>query len=123
MANEAITVIAVFSYSVLINKGYKDKVKKGQKYLIYSISDEIIIDPDTRKPIGNLEIVKGIGKVTEVEEHRAFLHSDEFETSYITIKRPKIISNEQLPEEKTVEREITKAFHDVKIGDLVKRIF
>ena len=53
---------------VSLNIGREDGVKLGNKYLIYSLSDHEIIDPDTHKSLGFLEIVKGTGTVTHVQD-------------------------------------------------------
>ena len=55
-------------YKLAINAGAKDQISLGQKFLIYSLSDEEIIDPDTNQSLGYLEIVKGTGIVTHVQE-------------------------------------------------------
>lgn len=53
---------------VSLNVGSRDGVEKGDNFLIYSLSDHEIIDPDTNESLGFLEFVKGKGKVTHVQE-------------------------------------------------------
>lgn len=62
-------------YSLVLNKGSKDGIKSGQRFLIYSLGEEII-DPDTQKSLGQLEIVKGTGKVTHLQPTMATIQSD-----------------------------------------------
>ena len=62
-------------YTLVLNKGANDGIKPGQRFLIYSLGEEII-DPDTQKSLGQLEIVKGTGKVTHLQPSMATLQSD-----------------------------------------------
>ena len=54
-------------YKVVINRGIKHDIRLGQRFLIYKLSDEEIIDPITKEPLGYLEIVKGTGKVIHLQ--------------------------------------------------------
>lgn len=59
---------------VIINAGLKDGVKNGDKILIYKVGPEII-DPESRKSLGTLELVLGQGEVTHAQEHIAAVRS------------------------------------------------
>ena len=76
-----------FKIAKVMNAGSNQKISKGQKYLIYKVSDEEIIDPDTNKSLGFLEIVKGTGVVTHVQDNMATLESCERENSSKIIRR------------------------------------
>lgn len=118
-------------YTIVINKGRNQGVKEGQRFLIYELGEEII-DPSTNKSLGKLEIVKGTGKITHLQENIATISSDMKTPPLRTIKRIKSSSyfesifeirnilepneiEEQLPAEKI-------AFDKLKIGDLAKPI-
>ena len=76
-------------YKVVINAGSRQDVCEGQKYLIYAIDNNEIFDPDTGRSLGYLEIVKGTGIVTHVQEKIATLESDTFLLStFINILLP-----------------------------------
>jgi len=60
---------------VVINKGSEDGVKSGQTYLIYAIGEEIV-DPDTGAVLEALEVVRGTGRITHVQEKISYLKSD-----------------------------------------------
>jgi hypothetical protein len=62
--------------SVVINRGYNDGVKQGQRFLIYNVENEPIIDPETNESLGCLEIVRGTGKVTHVQKLMSTIKSD-----------------------------------------------
>lgn len=120
---------------VVINRGSNDGIKKGQKFLIYTLSDEEIIDIDTRASLGFLEIVKGIGRVTHVQEEIATLESDErISNEKKTIRTTSNKSNlyglaaafpssgPTVEEEIIVEPPEIKPFEDPQVGDKVKPI-
>src|SRR5690625_60907 len=73
-------------YSVVINKGRIDGVSKGDRYLIYGIGDEVA-DPENGESLGNLELVRGTGRVTHVQERIATIQSDQFEKPTITLRK------------------------------------
>ena len=66
-------------YKIVINRGNEHNIRLGQRFLIYSLSDEEIIDPITNEPLGYLEIVKGTGKVINVQERISVIESDKTE--------------------------------------------
>jgi len=66
------------SERIVINKGFKDGIKKGQKFLIYSFGEEIF-DPETKDSLGTLEYSKGQGEVDHVQEKMATLISCQYE--------------------------------------------
>lgn len=117
-------------YTIVINKGSKNGVKEGQRFLIYEIGEEIF-DPVTKESLGKLEIVKGTGKVAHLQENMATISSDMKAPPLRNIKRVRGSSQssfwglrsmfepdeieEQLPSEKI-------AFDNPKVGDLVKLI-
>ena len=61
-------------YTIVINKGTKNKISKGDMFLIYRLGDEIV-DPDTKEILGTLEIVVGMGKVEHAQDTIATLTS------------------------------------------------
>jgi len=115
-------------YTVVINKGSRDGVKDGQRFLIYDYSGEIF-DPDTKESLGKLEVVRGTGKVTHLQEAMATVGSDMKTSpgrSVRRIKRPSLslaLSGLIGPEE--IEETLPAApvpFETVKVGDLVKPV-
>lgn len=61
---------------VAINRGAQGGIKVGQRFLLYELSEEEIEDPITGRPLGRLEIPKGTGKVTHVQDQMAIIESD-----------------------------------------------
>ena len=71
----AMVALVVDKFSVVINRGSEEGVKIGDRFMLYELSDEII-DPETNKAIGRLEIAKGTGQVMQVQEHISLVRSD-----------------------------------------------
>ncbi|BFM39700.1 FlgT C-terminal domain-containing protein [Synechocystis sp. LKSZ1] len=64
------------NYKLVINRGKEHGIREGQRVMIYKVDQEQIVDPDTGKLLGNLELVKGTGKVFQVEDKYAIIESD-----------------------------------------------
>jgi hypothetical protein len=64
-------------YALVINRGERDGIKKGQRFLIYAVSPEEMRDPINGESLGQLEMVKGTGVVSHVQERMATITSDE----------------------------------------------
>lgn len=63
---------------LVLNVGSDDGVKENNKFLIYALSDHEIIDPDTKKSLGFLELVKGTGKVVHLQDKLCTIESISF---------------------------------------------
>ena len=100
-------------YRVVINRGRVDGVAPGDRFLIYTIGEELF-DPDTNGSLGKLEIVKGRGKATHIQEHITTIISTETER---IIKR----NNPQwfaLGMEQEEFRDLP--FNDPEVGDVAR---
>lgn len=64
----------VDEYTVVINRGVNDGVSIGARFLIYGVGEEIT-DPETNESLGALELVRGIGSVTHVQERLSTITS------------------------------------------------
>jgi len=72
----AAVIKVIDEYKIVINKGSRDGIKNGQRFLIYAETDELLQDPVTLEGLGNLEISKGTGKIIYVQEKWATIESD-----------------------------------------------
>lgn len=122
-----IKVVSVLDddYKIVLNVGEFDGVSFGQRFLIYSLSDHEIIDPDTGDSLGFLEIVKGTGKVIHIQDKMCTIESNKYEDSLpqkIT-RRSKSLFEISPPiiEETKIERNHLP-FESPSIGDLAKLI-
>lgn len=75
----ALVAEVVDEKTVVINRGSAHGVKEGQRFLLYKLSGKQIIDPKTNESLGELEVLKGIGRVTQVQERIAMVESDNHE--------------------------------------------
>ena len=112
-------------YKIVINRGSEHGIKKSQRFQIYVLSDEEIIDPVSREPLGHLEIVKGIGKVVNIQPKMATLESIEesvtTERKIVKKLNPiySIIGDE---EETIIPKKRLLPFDEPEIGDKVRPI-
>lgn len=61
-------------YHVVINRG-EGQVRRGQRFLVYGIGKEVL-DIESGESLGLLEIVRGTGVVTHVQEKICTVRSD-----------------------------------------------
>lgn len=71
---ETIVVKLIDDYRVVLNKGQKDGLSEGDEFIIYELGEEIT-DPLTNESLGRIEIIKGKGKVTHLQERLATVTS------------------------------------------------
>jgi hypothetical protein len=67
--------MVVNDYTLVINRGRENGITVGQRLLVYTIGDDVI-DPDTKESLGKLEVVKGTGRITHLQDKIATLSSD-----------------------------------------------
>ena len=112
-------------YTLVINCGSNDGVKEGQRFLIYDVSQEEIKDPATGESLGHLESVKGIGKVTHLQDRLSTLVSvEEAEGERRIIKRrtPAYLMLGASEEEIITPAKGFLPFSDAKPGDRARPI-
>lgn len=73
--SEAKIVKIINDYKVVLNKGLKQKVGVGDKYLLYYLGKDDIIDDETNENLGKIEYVIGKGKITHVQENMSQLET------------------------------------------------
>jgi len=120
----AAVVKIIDDFRVVINRGSLHKVRLGQKFLIYRLSNEEIKDPESGESLGYLELVMGRGKVIHVQEKMSTLYSDTLKVSALVRKlsRPPVPSLFQPIEEIIESPAEKKPFVGIEIGDKAKPI-
>lgn len=124
MEKQLKVVSVIDDYKVALNAGSDQGIKVGQRYMIYTLSTEEIIDPDTKESLGFLEIVKGTGEVTNVQDKLCTIESTGYRNLPKTIKRKSerfSFCPDTYEEEIEPERE-QLPFNDPAIGDFAKRV-
>lgn len=71
---------------IVINAGIVDGIENGTRIVLYEIGKDIT-DPITKENLGKLEIVKGSGIVTHVQERIATVESNMKKDGTRTIRR------------------------------------
>jgi hypothetical protein len=61
--------------SLVLNVGKSDGIEVNQRFLIYGLGDEIA-DPATGESLGRLELVRGTGRVSYVQDAICIVVSD-----------------------------------------------
>lgn len=123
----AAVVKIIDDYKVVINRGALHDVKKGQRFLLYRLSEEEIKDPISEESLGYLEMVKGTGKVIHVQDRMSTIESDKREPSEKRIVRRKPLFTlfttlREEEEETIVPSSHLVPFDELKIGDRAKPI-
>ena len=115
-------------FNLVINAGKNYEIKKGQRFLVYSLGEELF-DPETKESLGRFEDVKGTGKVIHVQDKMATLQSDMKEAAtrrVVTTKPPVLLSTSVWLTNSTETEEYvppdSKPFEDPELGDYVKKI-
>lgn len=121
----AVVAAVVGESAVVINRGSADGLKKGGRFLIYGVGGEIV-DPVSNQSLGQLELVRGTGTITHLQEHMATIESD-MRTAPTKIRRvrkmPGLMSTIYGDEiEEYASETDTIAFKDVRVGDRVKPV-
>lgn len=100
---------------VVLNKGSDDGIKVGQRYLIYELDDEDIIDPVTNESLGRLQVPKGTGKIVSVQKRISVLESDQEPSNNPRLGFGGLTADLLTPA-------AMAPFRDPEVGDPVKKI-
>jgi len=117
--SDFIVIKVLTEEKIVINKGRNDGVKVGQKFLIYGIGEELF-DPVSGKSLGVLEMVRGQGRVSHVQDNQAQIRSIE-QTTKKTRDMTGILSAYMLSPTVS-ESYVDEPFEDVVKGDLARPI-
>lgn len=108
---------------MVINRGSVDGVKAGSSFLVYALSPDALVDPETGESLGELEIVRGRGVATHVQERVATIEPEEIKSRRRVIRsNPSLfgmMGREEVIEEPQPQR---GEFEDPQVGDKVKPI-
>lgn len=122
---EDVKIAAVLDrLTLVINRGAADGVSIGDRFLIYGLGTEVF-DPDTGRSLGQLEVVKGTGKVVHVQLRMATVSSDMKSQPVRTVRKSNpglasILGGMEVQEEILPSERVP--FEGVDIGDMVRKI-
>ncbi|MCB1193558.1 MAG: hypothetical protein H7A23_09350 [Leptospiraceae bacterium] len=131
---EAVVAEIINDNKIVINAGEKDGLKKGMEVLVYAKGNEIF-DPLTNESLGILEIVKGTGTITHLQNRIATVESNmKLDTSRKLVTKKKHNESalfqmvEMLQPYRVIEEieeipsKVMVPFENLEVGDLVKII-
>ena len=98
------------SNRLVLNAGSSDGIPKNQRFLVYGTSEEEIVDPVTNKPLGFLEIVRGTGKISYVQDTMSIIETDMLKSPLYSVARSLSVNPEYKP------------FCEPQVGDSVREI-
>lgn len=111
--------------TVVINRGSNDGIDKGDSFVLYKKGKEII-DPETNKSLGELEIVVGYGIASHVQDAMSTIVSSQVKhNGKRIIRKPRFggfSSYFGTTEEEVIGEGEIIPFKDPEIGDFVKQI-
>jgi len=111
-------------FKIILNKGERDGVEINDKFLIYGIGMNII-DPETNEDLGPVELVRGIVKVTHVQDKICTAKTDQ---KIPSPDNKRIISRSKPPSMNMLVQRIEKveesiSYIDKKLDNLEKGDF
>ena len=83
----AVVVQEKSPFELVINRGSLDGVREGNTFVVYYVEPEDLIDPETLESLGKLEVVRGTGVATNVQEKMTTIKSNRYENNSGTIIR------------------------------------
>lgn len=115
-------------YTVVINAGSLRDVKLGKRFLLVGLG-EVIVDPDTNEELERLEVVRGTGVVTHVQDKIATLRASDYDKAPEQKEIKKVTSRSNFsilsggPQDTVTEtvrpgEQILREFRGVQVGDL-----
>jgi hypothetical protein len=111
--------------TVVINVGSAEGITKKDRFLIYALDAEELIDPDTKASLGQLEKVRGTATPLHIQEKMTTVRSDRFESDGRVITRTGGTTLMASIMGQTVEHNMTSVvidFDQVTVGDLVRKL-
>ncbi len=119
--NEILVSYVLNDFKVALNIGSDHGVAIGDRFQIYELTDNPIIDPKTHENLGFLEISKGTGKVVSVQEKLCVIESDmkKVSSSKVVHKSPILGGMKQVEEYIDTS---DSPFSSPSVGDCAKQI-
>lgn len=118
----ALVARVINDFTLTINRGATHGISEGDKFLVYALDPEELIDPETKESLGHLELIRGTGIATHVQEKVTTIESNRYMSGGRIIRRQSgtlsILGGETI--EESGKEKIP--FEEPKIGNMVKPI-
>jgi hypothetical protein len=122
----AIVVAVIDEHRIVINRGSRDGLKPNTRLVIYGLSKDDVMDPETGETLGKLEIVRGLGTVVHLQESMATVQSVLKEVAPRTVIRRRspfaAIAGMSTEEETIRESPETLPFDNAQKGDFARPV-
>jgi hypothetical protein len=116
MKPEGKVVSLMDEYTLIANIGEDDGVEEEDRYVVYTLSDEIE-DPDTGESLGRIEYTKALVRPVHIKDNMSIMRSDESTKSPLqTQLMPLTGSTKKLADKANFQY----ADDEVKEGDLIR---
>lgn len=112
-------------FSLVINIGSEDGIKKGDKFLVYHVETEEMKDPITGESLGYLETVRGTGEAVHVQPKMTTIESNRKEKPRKVVTRHGTgvnILSSLMGETVEYPEPESAPFDNPQVGDKVKKI-
>ena len=121
--SEIVVVKVKNDIDLVINVGAEHGIKEGDKFLVYHIDPEELMDPITGESLGYLETVRGTGVAVHVQPKMTTIKSNRKESPRKVVSRSGYGALASLMGE-TVEYSEPELipFDEPEVGDKVKKI-
>lgn len=117
-----IRVVSVINpYKVAINAGEKDGISIGDTILFYYVGDEIT-DPETSENLGALEIVRGKGRVTHVQDRLSTVESIRLERKAKPARDYMHLLVSPFPKSNSDDAEKFISYDGIMVGDIGRKV-
>lgn len=118
----ALVVKVINDFTLTINRGSIHDISEGDKFLVYAIDKEELIDPETNESLGHLELIRGTGIASHVQDKMTTIKSNRYINGGRIIRRQSgalaVIGGETIEES---GKELMP-FDEPQKGDMVKPI-
>lgn len=110
---------------VVLNRGSRDGIKVGLRFLVFGHGQEMR-DPETGESLGVLEIVRGEGVITHVQEKISTLSSarksEGIKRKVVRRTPSNFLAYMGTTEEETFEEREPLPFNNPAVGDYARRV-
>ena len=118
--HDGLVVKIIDERTVVLNQGTRDDVSNGDRFLVFSLGEEIH-DPKTDESLGILENIKGKGKVIHVQDRICTIETYEFDMEPVSVNQMSSLFG-FAPTYVQETRKVYRTFVYVTIGDYARKI-
>lgn len=119
--HHAVVAEVIGPRQVVLTIGSSRGVREGQKFVVFGVGPEIK-DPRTDESLGQLEVVKGKGRVIHVQESMCTIETYEFEVETQRYDSGRGHALGWLGGPQEIQSKSYRSFEDVEVSDFARMI-